>query len=191
VLHLGEREDERFVAVRVAKRLANAQSVAWAASDLAVGASRTRRQIAQDFAKSFAEASLSADVSVARPRSDLVTWFDDLGSYRLMASVDDRDGLLRMAREILQPVRQLDTEGDGDLLETLLVLLAHNMRLSDAADDLHFHYNTVRHRLARLRDALGDRLDGPLRRATLALALSALRVLGVDDDVAPPRPRSR
>jgi purine catabolism regulator len=191
VLHLGEREDERPSALKVAKRLADTQGVAWAAGELVVGASRVRRRISPDFATSFKEASLSADLSVGRPPPELIAWFDDLGSYRLVANVDDRDALARIASQILQPLRHLDADSERDLRETLLVLLAHNMRLSDAADDLHFHYNTVRHRLARLRDALGDRLDGPLRRVTLALALSALRVLAVDEGAATAPTRSR
>lgn len=180
VLHLAERQDARACALQTAERLADAQGVAWARSDLAVGVSRAHRTIS-DFAVAFREATLSAGMSAGARCDGIVTWFEDLGPARLLAAVDDREALARMATEILEPVHDIDADGKRALLETLLVLLAHNMRLSDAAGDLYFHYNTVRHRLSRLREALGDRLDGPLRRVTLALALSALRVLAADD----------
>jgi purine catabolism regulator len=136
-----------------------------------------------DFAAAFREAALTAGMAAGSSPGPALTWFDDLGPARLLAAIDDREALARMADEILAPVREGDA--DGDMLETLLVLLSHNMRRSDAASDLFFHYNTVRNRLSRLREALGDRLDGPTRRATLALALSAVRTMAIDDAVGP------
>jgi purine catabolism regulator len=180
VLHLGERQPVYDAALEVAEWLAGAQAVSWAGSELGVGCSRTYKGIT-DFAAAFREAALSLSMAGNGGAQPLVTWFDDLGPARLLAAVDDREALARMASEILAPVHGADADGERDVLETLLVLLAHNMRLSDAADDLYFHYNTIRHRLSRLRDTLGDGLDGPVQRAPLALALSALRVLAVDD----------
>jgi PucR family transcriptional regulator, purine catabolism regulatory protein len=109
-----------------------------------------------------------------------VEHFDDLGAERLLARVTDLDRLATMALEALGPLGDPGLPGRNELLTTLAALLAHNMRLADAVGELYFHYNTVRHRLARLRSLLGTQLEEPEERLGLALALTALRVVAVE-----------
>jgi purine catabolism regulator len=185
VLHLAERQNPTAAVEEIARSLTASRSVAWAADELVIGTSRIHRGLGE-FAAAFHEAALSAALSGdQRLRS-----YDDLGPARLIAAIDDDEALVRMTSELLVPILSAHgDERDNELLETLAVLLAHNMRLADAASDLFFHYNTVRHRLARLRQALGDRLDNPLQRATLGLALTGLRVIAAREMVRPgPRP---
>jgi purine catabolism regulator len=99
---------------------------------------------------------------------------------RLLATVDDPGALAAMARDALGPLGQLDEPGHADLVETLAALLAHNMHLAEAAEELYFHYNTIRHRLGRLRALLGERLTRPDERIGLSLAIAALRIAAVE-----------
>jgi purine catabolism regulator len=180
VLHVAKLQSARRAGASVAKAMIDCTDVGWASRDLVIGASRPHTAIT-DFAAAFRQAMLSANVRSSTTHEPTLSWFEDLGPMRLLAAVQDRQALVRMANEILEPVTDIDAAGERDLVATLQVLLAHNMRLSDAADELYFHYNTVRHRLARLREALGGRLDGPLQRATLTLALSALDLQASED----------
>ena len=59
------------------------------------------------------------------------------------------------------------------LLETLGSWLDHQGRVPDVARALHVHPQTVRYRLAQLREAFGPALDDPRGRFELALALRA------------------
>ena len=61
--------------------------------------------------------------------------------------------------------------------ETLLAWLEQQGSAPAVARALHVHPQTVRYRLARLREALGDQLDDPQARFELQLALRA-RALG-------------
>jgi PucR family transcriptional regulator, purine catabolism regulatory protein len=108
-----------------------------------------------------------------------VEHFADLGAVRLLASIPVAE-LAAMAQEALGPLGDPALPGREDLLATLAALSAHNMRLADAAGDLYFHYNTVRHRLARLRRILGARIEEPDGRLSLSLALAALRIVAVE-----------
>ena len=54
---------------------------------------------------------------------------------------------------------------------TLRAWLDHQGEASRAAAELHVHPQTVRYRLARLRELLGGALDTPAGRFELALAL--------------------
>jgi hypothetical protein len=59
------------------------------------------------------------------------------------------------------------------LRETLAAWLDHPGRPREIARVLHLHHQTVRYRLARLRERLGDDLDDPRARFELRLALRA------------------
>jgi PucR-like helix-turn-helix protein len=73
-------------------------------------------------------------------------------------------------------------EGETDLSRerlssTLEAWLRHRGRTEQVAGALHVHPQTVRYRLARLRELFGERLDTPDGRFELELALRARRLL--------------
>lgn len=61
------------------------------------------------------------------------------------------------------------------LLETLQASLRHQGAISPAASELHVHPQTVRYRMAKLREILGDQLEDPDARLELELILRAGR----------------
>jgi PucR C-terminal helix-turn-helix domain len=75
-----------------------------------------------------------------------------------------------------QRLRPLDSETPASrrrLTETLRSWLDHQGEVSKVAAELHVHPQTVRYRLARLRERFGDALCDPAARFELALALRA------------------
>ena len=79
-----------------------------------------------------------------------------------------------IAAERLAPLAG-ETEGSrARLQETLLAWLQRQGNVTDAAADLHVHAQTVRYRLGRLRELLGDALDDPDVLLELQVALRAL-----------------
>jgi DNA-binding PucR family transcriptional regulator len=74
-----------------------------------------------------------------------------------------------------------ETELSRDrLLTTLEAWLRHRGRTEAAASALHVHPQTVRYRLARLRDLFGARLEDPDGRFELELALRSRPLAGGD-----------
>jgi DNA-binding PucR family transcriptional regulator len=59
------------------------------------------------------------------------------------------------------------------LLETLGAWLAHQRHTPRIAAELHVHPQTVRYRIGKLRELLGDAIDTPDGRFELELALRA------------------
>jgi hypothetical protein len=87
----------------------------------------------------------------------------------------------RLARDLaeraLAPLAG-ETELSAERLRTTLeAWLRHRGRTEEAARALHVHPQTVRYRLARLRELFGARLDGADDRFELELALRARRLL--------------
>ena len=78
-----------------------------------------------------------------------------------------------LVRDRLAPLADLSPGQRTRLTETLRAWLAEQGRLSRVAERLDVHPQTVRYRLARLRELFGDVLDDPDERFWLELALRA------------------
>jgi purine catabolism regulator len=189
VVHLEEASEARTAAEAAAERLAGAGAVDWVPERLVAGVARPRTTLAE-LADAFREAALTALTSPhLRNGTATVEHFADLGAGRLAVQTADGTALEAMAADALGPLSDPALAGGDELLETLAVLLDHNMSIADTSAELFFHYNTVRHRLGRLRELLGERLATPAGRTSLALAIAALRVVRAERAaLAPARP---
>ena len=63
-------------------------------------------------------------------------------------------------------------DGHQTILDTVIVYLATNLNIPRTAQLLFLHTNTVRYRLSKAEELLGDSLSSPFLLAELALALS-------------------
>jgi hypothetical protein len=82
-----------------------------------------------------------------------------------------REPLAELAARRLAPLAERTEASRERLAETLLAWLELQGSAPAVARQLHVHPQTVRYRLARLREALGDALDDPQARFELLLAL--------------------
>ncbi|MGZ4187262.1 MAG: PucR family transcriptional regulator [Solirubrobacteraceae bacterium] len=78
-----------------------------------------------------------------------------------------------LATQRLAPLAELSPRQRARMVDTLAAWLAEQGRLSPVATRLGVHPQTVRYRLARLRELFGESLDDPDQRFWLELALRA------------------
>ncbi|MFY9488988.1 MAG: helix-turn-helix domain-containing protein, partial [Solirubrobacterales bacterium] len=84
------------------------------------------------------------------------------GEHRVELLCRGDDELVReILEERLAPLAQETANSRSRLRETLLAWLRHDGDVPAAALELHVHAQTVRYRMARLRELLGDALDEP------------------------------
>ena len=101
------------------------------------------------------------------------TEYADLGP--LAAFLDGRTpGELRLLAAVLDPL----AGSEEDLVATLAAFLGHNGQMEAAAADLRIHRHTLRNRMRRIHQLLGDDLNSADSRAQLWLALRAFQMLG-------------
>jgi hypothetical protein len=97
----------------------------------------------------------------------------------------DRGVAAGLVADVLGPLGVLPPGAQERLLETLAAWLEHQGEVRPAAEQLHVHTQTVRYRVAQLRELLGDRMVTAAGRLELELALRARRL------IAAPGPQSR
>jgi PucR C-terminal helix-turn-helix domain len=81
----------------------------------------------------------------------------------------------RLADQRLAPLAELTPRARARMEETALAFVQHGGNAAAMARALHLHPQTIRYRLARLRELLGDALTDPDSRFELELALRSRR----------------
>jgi purine catabolism regulator len=183
VAHLQPGDSPRELARSFAERLA-ARGEESGEADTLLAVSLPRNRVIE-LADAFHEASVAFLLSRAgEADGPRVVHFDDLGAIRLLVRARDKARLTAVARSVLGPLSDVRSTRSRELFETLDALLARNMRLSATASHMFFHYNTVRHRLARLHELMGEDLTSPAGRLTVSLAVAAIRLAEAEQQLA-------
>ncbi|WP_405107156.1 helix-turn-helix domain-containing protein [Micromonospora sp. NBC_01405] len=86
----------------------------------------------------------------------------------------DPEALADLRAQVLRPLASLPPATAHRLAETLRAWLLHQGRRDDVAATLFVHPQTVRYRMAKVREMYGDRLHDPATVLDLTLALAVL-----------------
>ncbi len=126
----------------------------------------------------WARVALGLAGSGALPSGRLLRTEQHLADLVLL---QDEELARALARRALAPLAELPTAERERLLQTLAAWLDHQRHTPQIAALLHVHPQTVRYRMAKLQDLLGDALDTPAGRFELGLALRVRASLGAGD----------
>ncbi|MEV5011707.1 PucR family transcriptional regulator ligand-binding domain-containing protein [Streptomyces sp. NPDC055692] len=96
--------------------------------------------------------------------------------HALLLADQSPESLRALSALVLGPLQESDRVRRGSLLETLEAFLRCNGHWETAAAELGVHRHTVRHRMRRIEEITGSRLDSAHDRAEFLLALSARRL---------------
>ena len=99
--------------------------------------------------------------------------YADLGSHRLLLDLQDVDTLRAFSASLLNPIVEHDRHHDSELLTTLTRFLDLDSQWQATADALYVHVNTLRHRLGRIEQLTGRRLQSTAARVDFFLAIRA------------------
>lgn len=123
-------------------------------------------EYAQQVAMSRAKARISLGHDI-----ESLTEVTDYQKLRLgaWAAIESPRGEFHMRqRAILAPF-----DGYSEILDTVVIFLANDLKVNDTAQELFLHPNTVRYRLGRAEKLIGGPLSSPLTLTDLTLALEA------------------
>jgi len=139
----------------------------------------------RDYPRAAVEIRRVMDLLHRMGRRGHVELAGELAVSRLIAATVPSAQAIEVARQLLAPILEQDRAGSSELLPTLRALLAEDGQVRGTAKRLGVHENTVRYRMARVREVSGidpHRLDSLL---DLRYCLQILDLAGeTDSDVA-------
>ncbi|MGP4001396.1 PucR family transcriptional regulator [Streptomyces sp. 8N706] len=127
--------------------------------------------------RSYQEALRALEIRRQSRRSSGMTFFDDLGLYRLLGPRNDSEEVEAFAREWLGPLLDYDAQHHTDLVETLSQYFECGGNYDTTASVLAIHRSTLRYRLQRIRKIGGLDLSDVDSRLNLHVATRVWRVL--------------
>jgi sugar diacid utilization regulator len=128
----------------------------------------------REIARSYAQARRAAEVALRFGRRGEVVTFDDLGFYRLLFQIGDRNELRAFVDQVLGPLLAYDQKHKTDFVQTIATYLAKDNSLQATAKELYVHVNTAAYRLQRIQTITGLDLS---RTEDCLLARVALMIL--------------
>lgn len=115
-----------------------------------------------------------------RLQTDTPLFIGDLGVYQLILSLSDREKLISFCERTLGKLSEYDHKNSADLLKTLEAFFTCHGNLSQTAETLIVHRNTLLYRMSRINEIAEIDLDRPETRLALHLALTIRRLLAIN-----------
>ena len=154
---------------RLAERLSRDLSDAARHHRLYAGISRVHSGI-DSFRTAFHEARRALELGRALAPDRLITYFGDLGVYRVLFAVRETGEMQAFYDDMLGHLVRYDQEKKTELVSTLDAYLCAN-NATEVALRLNLHRNSLLYRLRRIREITGLELDDAETRLALHLAL--------------------
>ena len=98
-------------------------------------------------------------VIMARNKGKIRVDFDNMGLFRLLYSVEDKNLLEDMRDTPLLPLIEYDMKHSSNYLETLELYLKYNGSIQKVSEEMYTHRNTVIYRISNIKKLIGCELE--------------------------------
>lgn len=126
-----------------------------------------------DFPRSYREATLALRMRSADPRGGRTVFYEQLGTYRLLAEIGDLTAIDHFVDEWIGALIAYDSGHRTDLVSTLTSYLECRGNYDATSAALSVHRNTLKYRLRRIKEISGHDLKHPDTLFNLQLATRA------------------
>ncbi|HEX6387476.1 MAG TPA: helix-turn-helix domain-containing protein [Anaerolineae bacterium] len=106
-----------------------------------------------------------------RLKLNQVVEFNSLGVYQLLGQLEDIPAVRTFARQVIGPLAEYDEQHRSSLVQTIDAYFGHHGNISQTAESLFIHRNTLLYRLERIQELTGHDLNQSNMRLALHLAL--------------------
>jgi purine catabolism regulator len=175
VFHATDPDNSVDSSMKLAKLFTQEVQRQYPSAHVAIGLGQAARDIAS-WRSSYRDAVQALELA-ARLHTDTPLYIGDLGVYQLILSLSDREKLLAFCERTLGSLIEYDLRQHADLIKTLEAFFACHGNLSQTAETLIVHRNTLLYRMNRINEIAQIDLDRPEIRLALHLALTIRRLL--------------
>jgi purine catabolism regulator len=161
--------EESGQATRLARRLRDQLEADYPQEKLSAGLSGILTTLTQ-WPQGYQDALQAMEVGERLNLLDVVE-FNSLGIYRLLGQLDDVAAVREFCDDVIGPLVRYDRDHRSSLVLTIEQYFNHHGNVSQTAESLFIHRNTLLYRLDRIQDLTGHDLDQSDMRLALHLAL--------------------
>lgn len=141
----------------------------------------------KDIRDSYGQAAEALEIGERVCRENAVLCYSEMDLYRILTHHPNPDDLRIFSDKYVGALDNVK-KFKFDALETLEVYIMTGRSLEKSSARLYAHKNTVKYRMAKIKEALGNPLDDPQYLCNLQLALLIRKLIGPAD--APETARS-
>ena len=175
VFHATDSEDPIDNSMNLAITFSKEVNRQYPHNRIAIGLGQVARDI-NAWRTSYRDAVQAMELA-ERLQTDTPLYIGDLGVYQLILSLSDREKLSDFCERTLGSLTEYDLRQSADLIKTLEAFFNCHGNLSQTAEVLIVHRNTLLYRMNRINDIAGIDLNRPETRLALHLALTIRRLL--------------
>lgn len=175
VFHATDSENPIDFTIKLASSFAKEINRQYPSSRLAIGLGQPAKDVSS-WRTSYRDAVQARDLAI-RLQTDTPLYIGDLGVYQLILSLSDREKLMQFTKQTLGPLMDYDMRQNADLIKTLEAFFNCHGNLSQTAELLIVHRNTLLYRMNRINEIAEIDLNRPETRLALHLALTIRRLL--------------
>ena len=107
---------------------------------------------------------------------ETVMYFDRMGLYRLLYSVEDKALLNELSSEILKPLEEYDAQHNAEYVDTLECYLNNGGSVKAVAEEMFIHRNTILYRMTNIKELLNCSLESSEDRMRFKVACMIRRM---------------
>ncbi|MEM6283343.1 MAG: helix-turn-helix domain-containing protein, partial [Chloroflexota bacterium] len=175
VFHATEAEDPVEHTLKLAEMLSEEVRSQYPNTHVAIGLGQAAREISA-WRNSYRDAAQALDLAI-RLQTDTPLYIGNLGVYQLIMSLSDREKLVEFKENTLRKLEDYDMRNHADLIKTLEAFFNCHGNLSQTAEQLIVHRNTLLYRMNRINQIAEIDLNRPETRLALHLALTIRRLM--------------
>lgn len=139
-------------------------------SSLVAGMSGPAKALAE-WPEVYNEALQAMQLSERLQIKNEVVKFSSLGVYRLLGQLEDIPAVRSFTMQVIGPLVEYDRRHNSTLVQTIDAYFNHHGNISQTAESLFIHRNTLLYRLERIQELTGHDLNQANMRLGLHLAL--------------------
>ncbi len=127
----------------------------------------------EDLPRAYKEARTAIEAGSVLNSRSFVSRYTDYAMFSIINEIGDKEVMESFVERKLGGILAYDKSHEGGLLETLKVLIEENFNARKASEKLFIHYNTMRHRLEKMKE-LGLDLENGFSVGEVVLAYNIL-----------------
>ncbi len=124
-----------------------------------------------DWPQTYKEALQAMQVAQRLDLTNQIVEFNSLGVYQLLCELEDLSTVQEFTSQIIGPLAEYDEQHRGSLVKTIDAYFAHHGNVSQTAESLFVHRNTLLYRMERIQELTEQDLNNSDMRLALHLAL--------------------